>query len=294
MTCSPHTAETVGGGRRGARRGTTSRCCPVRAAVPGGAGHGARRLRAAVAAPARHRRDVHGPAPPHPLSAAGSGNGPSWPPPSARPGGRTAVGEERRPRSPRRAGAAPVAASRPPRAGGVPRRRDRRARPRPPPRSRPPRRRPPTGPSSACRARSCRAAPPLVDVPPPDRGPRSAPSIALRHDRRRDVAQADPLLVEPRVQRPLGLHGDRGAAAGPSARSPSGWDRRRRCPSRTRRGRPAPGRAQSPPRTAAPCSSRWDDRPRRREMRRDAPRPRRSGPRQQVRRRPGSGAGRPT
>ena len=95
VTCSPHSAETVGvvdadrvaGRRRGPPRG---------AAVPGGARHGARRLRPAVAAPARHGRDVPGPAPPHPLNSdhgaevrrrpdrtSATQNGPRPPAPSA-------------------------------------------------------------------------------------------------------------------------------------------------------------------------------------------------------------------
>ena len=66
VTCSPHAAETVGVVDAAAARDDVE-VHPRGAAVPGGAGHGARRLRAAVAAPPRHRRDVHGAAPPHPL-----------------------------------------------------------------------------------------------------------------------------------------------------------------------------------------------------------------------------------
>ena len=65
VTCSPHTAETVAVVDAAAARDDVE-VLPVAPLFPEVPGHGPRRLRAAVAAPARHRRDVHGPAAPHP------------------------------------------------------------------------------------------------------------------------------------------------------------------------------------------------------------------------------------
>ena len=78
VTCSPHTAETVAVVDAAAARDDVE-VLPVPPLFPERARHGARRPRPAVAAPARHRRHVHGAAPPHPLTRQNAGDGPVVP-----------------------------------------------------------------------------------------------------------------------------------------------------------------------------------------------------------------------